>query len=79
MPGGFDQGWGRLRAGAADRQVDMRLNGTGTPAGPTAAGGSGTFASTPAEKSATADTIQSELEPRTRTATEQRTRRRTRR
>ncbi|MFF1370318.1 hypothetical protein [Streptomyces virginiae] len=70
MPGGFDQEWGQLRADAADRRVDMRLNGTGAPAGPTAPGGSATFASTPAEKSATADTIQNELEPRTRTATE---------
>ncbi|MEY2228182.1 MULTISPECIES: hypothetical protein [Streptomyces] len=70
MPEGFDQEWGQLRAGAADRQMDMRFNGTGAPAGPLAPGGSGTFASTPAQKSATADTIQTELEPRAKTATE---------
>ncbi|MFB6558296.1 hypothetical protein ACFCYH_05165 [Streptomyces sp. NPDC056400] len=54
---------------AAER-VDMRLNGTGAPAGPLAPGGPGTFASTPAEKTAAANTIETELEPNTKTATE---------
>ncbi|MFD7915163.1 hypothetical protein ACFV30_31320 [Streptomyces sp. NPDC059752] len=48
----------------------MRLNGTGAPAGPFAPGGSGTFGSTPAEKNAAANTIENELEDRTKTATE---------
>ncbi|MFE9931165.1 hypothetical protein [Streptomyces sp. NPDC005533] len=47
----------------------MRLNGTGAPAGPLAPGGSGTFGSTPVEKTAAANTIETELEPHTKTAT----------
>ncbi|WP_258309996.1 hypothetical protein [Streptomyces sp. CG 926] len=48
----------------------MRLNGTGASAGPLAPGGSGTFGSTPAEKTAAANTIETELQPNTKTATE---------
>ncbi|MFD6936950.1 hypothetical protein ACFWAP_12490 [Streptomyces goshikiensis] len=48
----------------------MRLNGAGAPAGPLAPGGSGTFGSTPAEKTAAANTIETELQPNTKTATE---------
>ncbi|MFJ7587481.1 hypothetical protein ACIQZO_08780 [Streptomyces sp. NPDC097617] len=70
MSGEFDSEWGALRARAADQQVDMRLNGTGGPAGPLAPGGSGTFGSTPAEKTAAANTIETELQPDTKTATE---------
>ncbi|MFF2785572.1 hypothetical protein ACFVT6_02135 [Streptomyces sp. NPDC058049] len=47
----------------------MRLN--GAPAGPSAPGASGGFASTPAEKTAAANTIETELQPNTKTATEQ--------
>ncbi|WP_327285420.1 MULTISPECIES: hypothetical protein [unclassified Streptomyces] len=48
----------------------MRLNGTGAPAGPLAPGGSGTFGSTPAGKTAAANTIENELEDKTKTSTE---------
>ncbi|MFG2979714.1 hypothetical protein ACGFYQ_00440 [Streptomyces sp. NPDC048258] len=65
-------------------QVDMRLNSgpsapygpyaPGASSGPTspflAPGGSGDFASTPAEKKAAASTIETELEPNTKKATE---------
>ncbi|MFF3622752.1 hypothetical protein [Streptomyces sp. NPDC002467] len=67
--GDFDREWGQSRADASG-QVDMRLNGTGAPAGPLAPGGSGTFGSTPAEKNAAANTIENELEDKTKTATE---------
>lgn len=70
MSGDFDHEWSLSRGGSADRQVDMRLNGTGAPAGPLAPGGSGTFGSTPAEKTAAANTIETELQPNTKTATE---------
>ncbi|MFE3579633.1 hypothetical protein [Streptomyces vinaceus] len=67
--GDFDQEWRQSHADASG-QVDMRLNGTGAPAGPLAPGGSGTFGSTPAEKTAAANTIETELEPNTKTATD---------
>ncbi|MFJ5637668.1 hypothetical protein ACIQF5_34195 [Streptomyces goshikiensis] len=67
--GDFDQEWHQSRADASGH-VDMRLNGTGAPAGPLAPGGSGTFGSTPAEKTAAANTIETELQPNTKTATE---------
>ncbi|MGW6991845.1 hypothetical protein [Streptomyces sp. NPDC054946] len=70
MSGNFDREWGRSLSGAAAERVDMRLNSTGAPAGPLAPGGPGTFASTPAEKTAAANTIETELEPNTKTATE---------
>ncbi|GHD81336.1 hypothetical protein GCM10010336_66380 [Streptomyces goshikiensis] len=70
MVGDFDRKWARSRAGAADEQVDTRLNGTGTPAGPLVPGGSGSFGSTPAEKTAAANAIETELQPNTKTATE---------
>ncbi|WP_369777413.1 hypothetical protein [Streptomyces sp. R33] len=70
----------------ADLQVGMRLNHVpvepGTPAGPAAPkgpkgpmgpfvpGGSGDFASTPAQKKAAAGTIETELEPNTKKAAE---------
>ncbi|MET9687619.1 MULTISPECIES: hypothetical protein [unclassified Streptomyces] len=51
--------------------VDMRLNSTdGGVAGPVAPGGSGSFGSTPAEKKAAANTIETELEPNTKKAAE---------
>ncbi|MEU9946508.1 hypothetical protein, partial [Streptomyces lavendulae] len=68
--GDFDQEWRRSRSGAGDEQVHMRLNGTGAPAGPLAPGASGTFGSTPAEKTAAANTIENELEGKTKTSTE---------
>ncbi|MER5763892.1 hypothetical protein [Streptomyces sp. NPDC002082] len=64
----FGQEWDRAHADAADRQVDMRLNGATGPTGPFAPGGSGDFASTPAEKKAAAGTIETELEPGTKKA-----------
>ncbi|WP_406366384.1 hypothetical protein [Streptomyces sp. NBC_01546] len=56
-------------------QVGMRLNGVppepGSSApGPVGPGGSANFASTPAEKKAAANTIETELEPNTKKATE---------
>ncbi|MFF0216619.1 hypothetical protein [Streptomyces vinaceus] len=66
--------------GGIEQQADMRLNaapdtpGTpGTPAGPYgpfAPGGGQDFASTPAQKTAAAGTIETELEPNTKKATE---------
>ncbi|MEU9378492.1 hypothetical protein AB0D94_32695 [Streptomyces sp. NPDC048255] len=47
----------------------MRLNGA-PPPGPPFAPGGGTFGSTPAEKAAAANTIETELEPNTKKATE---------
>lgn len=70
MVGDFDRDWAQSRAGAADERVDMRLNGAGAPAGPLAPGGSGSFGSTPAEKTAAANTIETELQPNTKTAAE---------
>lgn len=70
MSGEFDREWGALRARGTDQQVGTRLNGTGDPAGPLAPGGPGTFGSTPAEKTAAANTIETELQPKTKTATE---------
>ncbi|MEU8941656.1 hypothetical protein AB0C97_26800 [Streptomyces goshikiensis] len=70
MVGDFDRKWAQSRAGAADEQVDTRLNGTGTPAGPLAPGGPGSFGSTPAEKTAAANAIETELQSNTKTATE---------
>lgn len=68
--GDFDQNWHQSRSGADHEQTHMRLNGTGAPAGPPAPGGSGTFGSTPAEKTAAANTIENELEDKTKTSTE---------
>ncbi|MFB7984143.1 hypothetical protein [Streptomyces vinaceus] len=69
MSGDSDREWGQA-PGAVGQHVDMRLNGAGAPAGPLAPGGSGTFGSTPAEKTAAANTIETELQPNTKTATE---------
>ncbi|MFE4638536.1 hypothetical protein ACFRJ1_34900 [Streptomyces sp. NPDC056773] len=68
MSGDFAQEWERERAGATDHDVAVRLN--GAPVGPFAPGGSGDFASTPAEKQAAATTIETELEPNTKKAAE---------
>ncbi|MCM1969691.1 MULTISPECIES: hypothetical protein [unclassified Streptomyces] len=68
MSGDFAQEWERERAGATDHDVAVRLN--GAPTGPFAPGGSGDFASTPAEKQAAANTIETELEPNTKKASE---------
>ncbi|MCX4633053.1 hypothetical protein [Streptomyces sp. NBC_01443] len=65
MSGDFTQEWGSERARAAD-QAAMRLN--GVPA--TDGGGGGTFASTPAQKRSAANTIETELEPNTKKATD---------
>ncbi|MER6256324.1 hypothetical protein ABT224_33750 [Streptomyces sp. NPDC001584] len=66
MAGEFDREWDVART--AGQPVAMRLN--GAPPGPLAPGGSGTFGSTPAEKTAAANTIENELERSTTTATE---------
>ncbi|MER5488238.1 hypothetical protein ABT024_34170 [Streptomyces sp. NPDC002812] len=68
MSGDFAQEWERERAGVTDHDVAVRLN--GAPTGPFAPGGSGDFASTPAEKQAAANTIETELEPNTKKASE---------
>ncbi|MFF1412102.1 hypothetical protein ACFVX6_20415 [Streptomyces sp. NPDC058289] len=68
MSGDFAQEWERERAGVTDHDVAVRLN--GAPTGPFAPGGSGDFASTPAEKQAAANTIETELEPDTKKASE---------
>ncbi|WP_405497158.1 hypothetical protein [Streptomyces sp. NBC_00096] len=68
MSGDFAREWDRERAGVTDQHVGTRLN--GAPAGPFAPGGPGDFASTPAEKQAAAGTIETELEPDTKKATE---------
>lgn len=70
MSVGFDQQWGRARVGAVDQQADMRLNSADGGPGPMAPGGPGSFGSTPAEKRAAANTIETELEPDTKKATE---------
>ncbi|MFD8978492.1 hypothetical protein [Streptomyces sp. NPDC059564] len=62
----FDHHPGRL----ADSDTGMRLNSAGAPAGPLAPDGPGDFASTPAEKTAAANTIETELEPDTKKAAE---------
>ncbi|MFF3861444.1 hypothetical protein [Streptomyces sp. NPDC002209] len=69
MSGDFEREWRGRSAGLAERPAYMRLN--GVPAGPLAPGASGGFASTPAEKIAAANTIETELQPNTKTATEQ--------
>ncbi|THA40173.1 hypothetical protein E6W17_07785 [Streptomyces sp. A1547] len=68
MSGDFEREWRGRSAGLARRPADMRLN--GAPAGPLAPGASGSFASTPAEKKAAANTIETELQPNTKIATE---------
>ncbi|MFJ7201408.1 MULTISPECIES: hypothetical protein [unclassified Streptomyces] len=65
---GFDEEWGLLRGQAAERQsTHMQLNGTGD--GPLSGPGGKDFASTPAQKTAAANTIETELEPNTKKAT----------
>ncbi|MFV2119342.1 hypothetical protein ACE14D_13200 [Streptomyces sp. Act-28] len=64
---GFDEEWARLRAEAAERRdTSMRLN--QLPADQGGPGGGGKLASTPAEKNAAANTIDTELLTRTQTA-----------
>ncbi|MGW4164345.1 hypothetical protein [Streptomyces sp. NPDC004788] len=69
---GFEQEWGALRGQAAEGQSSsMQLNQVpGDPSGPTGSGGPGDFASTPAQKQAAANTIETELEPNTKKATD---------
>ncbi|MCX5613411.1 MULTISPECIES: hypothetical protein [unclassified Streptomyces] len=67
MSGDFTQEWGSERARAAG-QAAMRLN--GVPAADGGGGGGGTFTSTPAQKRSAANTIETELEPNTKKATE---------
>ncbi|MFK0258058.1 hypothetical protein [Streptomyces sp. NPDC090445] len=62
---GFEQDGGQARFAAAD-QAAMRLN-SGQPPGPLFPG-TGDFASTPAEKKAAANTIETDLEPNTKKA-----------
>ncbi|MEU5808158.1 hypothetical protein [Streptomyces sp. NPDC047718] len=62
---GFEQDGSQARVAAAD-QAAMRLN-SGQPTGPLFPG-TGDFASTPAEKKAAANTIETELEPNTKKA-----------
>lgn len=68
MSGDFEREWRGISADLAGPPAVMRLD--GAPAGPLSPGGSGEFGSTPAEKTAAANTIETELEPNTRTATE---------
>lgn len=68
MSGDFAREWDRERAGVTEQHPAMRLN--SAPAEPFAPGGSGDFASTPAEKQTAANTIESELQPSTKKATE---------
>ncbi|KQX92032.1 MULTISPECIES: hypothetical protein [Streptomyces] len=65
---GFDEDWGLLRAQPpAPQGTSMRLN--GVDEGPLPGlGGRADLASTPAEKKAAANTIETELEPDTRKA-----------
>ncbi|MFE3738103.1 hypothetical protein [Streptomyces sp. NPDC059134] len=64
---GFDEEWGRLRSDAAEsRPTGMRLNSTGP--GPLLPNGTEDLAATPAQKSAAANTIETELEPDTKKA-----------
>lgn len=66
---GFDDEWDALRVQAAQRQESsMRLN--HIPMEPSGGGGQSDFASTPAEKKAAANTIETELEPNTKKATD---------
>ncbi|GAA3370672.1 hypothetical protein GCM10020367_18220 [Streptomyces sannanensis] len=66
---GFEQEWQTARAEAAEQQsASMRLN--QLPADPSGPTGAGTFGSTPAEKKAAANTIETELEPNTKKATD---------
>ncbi|MCC0100747.1 hypothetical protein K7B10_39560 [Streptomyces flavotricini] len=67
MSGDFTQEWGSERARVAD-QAAMRLN--SAPAADGGGGDGGTFASTPAQKRSAANTIETELEPNTKKATE---------
>ncbi|MFJ8000466.1 hypothetical protein ACIQ7D_25585 [Streptomyces sp. NPDC096310] len=63
---GFDEEWGRLRSDAAEsRSTGMRLNSADAGG---AASGDGDVASTPAQKKAAANDIETDLEPSTRKA-----------
>ncbi|MFI5831403.1 hypothetical protein ACIA6C_29800 [Streptomyces sp. NPDC051578] len=66
MSGDFTREWGSEKARAADHAA-MRLNGVPAADG---SGGGGTFASTPAQKRSAANTIETELEPNTKKATD---------
>ncbi|MFF9865031.1 hypothetical protein ACF1G0_06360 [Streptomyces sp. NPDC013953] len=69
---GFDEEWAQLRSEAADRrEASMRLN--QLPADPGGGGGGGAggkMASTPSEKRAAANTIETTLVPDTKKATD---------
>ncbi|MFF0436801.1 hypothetical protein ACFYU9_31845 [Streptomyces sp. NPDC004327] len=71
---GFDEDWNALRAQAAQRQESgMRLDHVpDDPSGPAGPGGIGgpDLASTPEQKKAAAGTIETELEPNTKKATD---------
>ncbi|WP_331721189.1 hypothetical protein [Streptomyces sp. NBC_00454] len=60
----FDRDWNHERAGAAE--TGMQLN--GAPAGPLVPGGPADFASTPAQKTAAAGMIETEIQPNTKKA-----------
>lgn len=65
---GFDEEWAQLRAEAAERHdASMRLNQLPADQGGSGGGG-GKLASTPAEKNAAANTIDTELLTKTQTA-----------
>ncbi|MEU0130387.1 hypothetical protein [Streptomyces sp. NPDC006289] len=67
---GFDEEWGLLRARGTEQQgTPMRLNGVDDGPLP-GLGGQADLASTLAEKKAAANTIETELEPDTRKATD---------
>ncbi|MFJ2822596.1 hypothetical protein ACIO7M_15975 [Streptomyces toxytricini] len=68
---GFDSEWEALRGQASDRQTNIRLNQVAPErSGPTPGGGPADFGSTPTEKKAAANTIETELEPNTKKATD---------
>ncbi|MEU8436923.1 hypothetical protein AB0F18_29270 [Streptomyces sp. NPDC029216] len=68
MSGDFTQEWSGERGKVAEQTV-MRLN--GVPASDGGGGDGGTFASTPAQKRSAGNTVETELEPNTKKATEQ--------
>ncbi|GAA3284596.1 hypothetical protein [Streptomyces lavendulae] len=70
MPDESGQLWSGGSGSGADRRVGTRLNGAPGPMGPFAPGAGPDFASTPAEKKAAANTIETELQPNTKKATE---------
>ncbi|KUH35239.1 MULTISPECIES: hypothetical protein [Streptomyces] len=68
---GFDEEWAQLRAEAAERQdTAMRLNQLPADQGGSGGTGGGKLVSSPAEKKAAANTIETRLVPDTKKATD---------